>query len=98
MTPMVHATRGVSGNRRAGINNAPSFDGSQPCRTMDIATFFPEDRVEEAKAQSLIKTVCNTCKFQTACLEWAIENRERGIWAGTTEDDRRIMLRRLKRA
>jgi WhiB family transcriptional regulator, redox-sensing transcriptional regulator len=98
MTPMVHATRGVSGNRRAGINNAPSFDGSQPCRTMDIATFFPEDRVEEAKAKSLIKPICNTCKFQTACLEWAIENRERGIWAGTTDDDRRLMLRRLKRA
>ena len=96
MTPMVHATRGDSGNRRAGINNAPSFDGSQPCRTLDLAKFFPEDRVEEMKAVREIKAVCKTCSFQTACLEWAVKYSERGIWAGTTEEERRIMRRRMK--
>ena len=96
MTPMVHATRGASGNRRAGINNAPSFDGSQPCRSLDLATFFPDDRVEEMKAVREIKAVCRTCSFQTACLEWAVNYSERGIWAGTTEEERRLMRRRMK--
>lgn len=96
MTPQVHATRGVSGKRRAGISNAPSFDGTQPCHKMELAKFFPEDRVEEQKAKSEIKSICKMCQFHAACLEWAIENSEKGIWAGTTEDDRRIMRRRAK--
>jgi len=97
MTPMVHATRGVSGKRRAGINNAPSFDGTQPCQKLELAIFFPEDRVEEARAKTELKPICKTCQFHTACLEWAIENRERGIWAGTTEEERRLILRRRNR-
>lgn len=96
MSPQVHATRGDSGKRRAGINNAPSFDGSQPCRSLDLALFFPEDRVEEMKAVRSIRSVCKTCTFQKACLEWAVQYSERGIWAGTTEEERRILRRRMK--
>ncbi len=96
MTPMVHATRGTSGNRRAGINNAPSFDGSQPCRSLDLAAFFPEDRVEELRAVRELRAVCKTCTFQSACLEWAVEYSEKGIWAGTTEEERRLIRRRQK--
>ena len=96
MTPQVHVTRGDSGKRRAGINNAPAFDGSQPCRSMELAMFFPDDRVEELRAAREIRSVCKTCTFQSACLEWAVQYSERGIWAGTTEEERRLMRRRMK--
>jgi WhiB family redox-sensing transcriptional regulator len=96
MSPQVHVMRGSSGSRRAGINNAPAFDGSQPCRSMDLAVFFPDDRVEEQRAAREIKAVCKTCSFQKACLEWAVKYSERGIWAGTTEEERRLMRRRMK--
>jgi WhiB family redox-sensing transcriptional regulator len=78
-------------------HKAPAFDGTQPCRKVDLETFFPTDRIEEASAARQIKTICRTCNFNSACLTWALENRERGIWAGTTEDERKNMLRRSRR-
>jgi WhiB family redox-sensing transcriptional regulator len=76
---------------------APAFDGTQPCRKVDLETFFPTDRIEEASAARQIKAICRTCDFNAACLTWALENRERGIWAGTTEDERKNISRRSKR-
>lgn len=96
MTPMEHATLGRFGNKTDGIK-APNFDGSQPCRSYNLNLFFPDSRVEEEEAKRLLKPVCDSCHFQSACLEWALENRECGIWAGTTDDERRSILRRRKR-
>jgi WhiB family redox-sensing transcriptional regulator len=39
-------------------------------------------RIEMAKA------VCSRCSVRTNCLEWARSNDERGIWGGTTENER----------
>ena len=76
---------------------APAFDGTQPCRKVDLETFFPLDRVEEMNSLRQVKAICRTCEFNSPCLSWALENRERGIWAGTTEDERKNILRRSKR-
>lgn len=46
------------------------------------------DRVfREQEAQS----VCRRCVLIDKCLEWAMEYRERGVWGGLTEDDRRAL-------
>lgn len=76
---------------------APTFDGTQPCRNYDLEMFFPVDKAEEVKKLELFRTVCGSCKFQAACLQWALDNREVGIWAGTTSDERRSILRKLRR-
>ncbi len=78
-------------------SKAPDFDGTQPCRELNLEMFFPVDRVEEAKMRSLIRPICNTCAFQADCLEWALNNRELGIWAGTTDHDRKLILRKRRR-
>lgn len=80
-----------------GVIKAPTFDGTQPCRSMETEDFFPVDKVEEERMKRLIKPMCNACKFQSDCLQWAMDNREVGLWAGTTADDRRLMIRRLRR-
>lgn len=41
--------------------------------------------------------ICAACPVQTECLDFAIDNNERGYWAGTTEDERRTIRRRRKR-
>jgi WhiB family redox-sensing transcriptional regulator len=61
------------------------------CRGMDPAIFFPvnDDDAFEAIA------VCSACSVRGECLAWALETRERfGVWGGTTEKQRRSMLRR----
>lgn len=34
------------------------------------------------------KSICAKCPIQSDCLAWAIHNDERGVWGGTTEQER----------
>ncbi len=40
------------------------------------------------------KQVCRRCAVRPECLAWALDHDERGVWGGTSEDERR----RLRRA
>lgn len=39
------------------------------------------------------KRLCATCPVKQQCLEAALENGEVGVWGGTTEQERRHLLR-----
>lgn len=61
------------------------------CRGMDPAIFFPltDEEAEQALA------VCRGCSVRQECLEYALAAKERyGVWGGTTERERRRILRR----
>ena len=61
------------------------------CRGEDPTLFFPgpDDESEPALA------ICQRCPVTEECLAYAIEARERyGIWGGTTERQRRRIMRR----
>lgn len=61
------------------------------CRGEDPALFFPGPDDDTLAALS----ICARCPVRQECLEYAIEARERfGIWGGTTERQRRRMVRR----
>jgi len=61
------------------------------CREADPTLFFAATRDDERSAL----TVCSTCTVQESCLAFALETRERfGVWGGTTERERRRLLRR----
>ncbi len=61
------------------------------CRTADPDLFFPATEMEAAHALR----ICATCPVQEECLDYALMARERyGIWGGTTERERRRLLRR----
>lgn len=65
------------------------------CRGLDPEIFFPEseDRVRAAKE------VCFGCDVRVACLEHALASREKvGVWGGTTEKERRRILRQRRRS
>jgi WhiB family redox-sensing transcriptional regulator len=73
--------------------------GLAACRDAEPEVFFPisattasRDTVQRAKA------VCTSCPVQSQCLRYALRHRqEQGIWGGLTEDERRLLSRRLAR-
>ena len=62
------------------------------CTTEDSRLFFTEhqgERPDKAKA------ICRRCPVTTECLEHALSQREyHGVWGGTSENERREMIRR----
>ena len=63
------------------------------CRDMDINIFFPE---EGEGVKNAIK-ICKECPVRRACLINAITNNEEyGVWAGTSERGRKVMIRQYK--
>ncbi|MBI03529.1 MAG: hypothetical protein CL468_05820 [Acidimicrobiaceae bacterium] len=67
------------------------------CRGLDSAIFYP-DPVEEFVIEHAL-SVCARCEVRPECLDHALSSREStGIWGGTTEQDRRRILRRRRSA
>jgi WhiB family transcriptional regulator, redox-sensing transcriptional regulator len=67
------------------------------CRDADPEAFFPDATrgVIYVAAVEYAKTTCRRCPVVTACLSWALGTRqEYGIWGGTTEPERKALLRR----
>jgi WhiB family redox-sensing transcriptional regulator len=65
------------------------------CRGVDPEVFYPVSD-EDAHAA---KGICHSCVVRERCLDYALANREReGVWGGTTERERRRMLRQRRRS
>lgn len=65
------------------------------CAEKNPDIFFPSDGV----GVEVAKRICVECPQQERCLEHALRNRiDHGVWGGTSERQRRRMLkaRRLK--
>ena len=67
------------------------------CRGIDPDVFYPVSEAEEDAAEA--KAVCAQCPVRESCLEHALANREReGVWGGTTERERRRILRQRRKS
>jgi WhiB family redox-sensing transcriptional regulator len=65
------------------------------CRGLDADIFYPDDDDEALEA----KSVCAECGVRVACLEFALQAREKaGVWGGATERERRRMIRQRRRS
>jgi WhiB family redox-sensing transcriptional regulator len=65
------------------------------CRGLDASVFYPDDD----EGADVAKAVCASCSVQSACLDYALSEREKaGVWGGATERDRRRMIRQRRRA
>jgi len=63
------------------------------CKDMDPAFFFPSDGVGVKLAQA----VCAGCPVQEPCLDYALSHRvQEGVWGGTSECQRKRILRRAR--
>jgi len=63
------------------------------CREMSPSVFFPNDGTGVQVAQR----ICATCDVREPCLQYALENHvDHGVWGGTSERERRRILRRKR--
>lgn len=62
----------------------PRLDGTEPCLRPDVdwRMFFPHEADQVAVANAC--ALCRVCPRIAACLAWALEADEDGIWAATT--------------
>ena len=59
----------------------------------------PDELFVQGAAQNRAKLICRGCPVRTECLADALDNRiEFGVWGGMTEEERRRLLRRNRRA
>ncbi|NQW33340.1 MAG: WhiB family transcriptional regulator, partial [Acidimicrobiaceae bacterium] len=57
--------------------------------------FYPDS--EENCEQAL--SICKTCEVRIACLNYALESREKqGVWGGASARERRKLLRTSRRS
>ncbi len=60
------------------------------CREKDPGIFYPHD----AGGVVAAREICKICEVKTVCLEYALTERiDHGVWGGTSERERRRMLR-----
>lgn len=63
------------------------------CRDQRPSFFFPSDGAGVEAARRL----CGNCSVKVACLEYALVERiDHGVWGGTSERERRRILRRRR--
>jgi WhiB family transcriptional regulator, redox-sensing transcriptional regulator len=69
------------------------------CLDEDADLFFPLGISDAAYHQMEdARQVCLRCPVREQCLDWALENgQEHGVWGGTTENERRLLRRRMIR-
>jgi len=62
------------------------------CYGMDTDLFTGYDgetTADRVFRETDAKAVCAECLLVSACLRWAQDHGERGVWGGTTDDDRK---------
>lgn len=69
-----------------------SFMAQARCAGLDPELFHPG----RGESTTPAKEVCRGCPVRTACLDYALDNRERyGVWGGLSERERRRLRRTL---
>lgn len=69
------------------FDELPDFPAAE-CREADPADFFPLPGGQVPAAIERAKGICGGCREREDCLQWALEHKERGVWGGTTENER----------
>jgi WhiB family transcriptional regulator, redox-sensing transcriptional regulator len=65
------------------------------CREVHPSLFFPSDGV----GVDVARQICVDCPVKSPCLEYALRNRiDHGVWGGTSERERRRILRQRRLA
>jgi len=78
-----------------GVDAAGQWYLRGACRGLEAAIFYPDPDVAEDVARAL--AVCASCDVSEACRAHALSRREpTGIWGGSTERERRRILRQRR--
>ena len=76
-SPVIRSTRGS--DRGA----------TRPCVDQDPEVFFP---TISGAAIEYAKAIYRPCPIRVSCLRLALERNEQGVWGGTSDAERRVVL------
>lgn len=65
-----------------------ALDGTQPCKADPDK--YTENWTSRPIPPEVARRACAGCKFVTECLDYATAAQEKGIWGGTTTEERRV--------
>jgi WhiB family redox-sensing transcriptional regulator len=70
------------------------------CLSVEPDMFFPISINGAARGDTRrAKLVCASCQVRRECLDYAMRTRQQhGIWGGTTEEERRLLHSRARKA
>jgi WhiB family transcriptional regulator, redox-sensing transcriptional regulator len=78
-----------------GVPESLSWMHHARCRGLSPSLFFPPD----GEGVQAARPVCGECPVRVQCLEFALANDiNNGVWGGTSERERRRILRRRNRS
>lgn len=72
-----------------GFEAPPTWTARALCAETMPDEFFPHQGESPKRA----KMICGRCDVAAECLAYALANHEQGVWGGTTEAERKTMLR-----
>jgi len=71
------------------------FDTSRAnCVSLDPEMFFPVGKMDSYERAFLIK-VCSNCEIFKNCLDYSLEYKVDGFWAGTLPEEREVKRKEL---
>lgn len=74
--------------------SSPEWMVRGACVGVNTDVFFPPRHMSATTA----KAICATCPVKPECLDYAIGERiEFGIWGGTSQNERRVLIRERRR-
>jgi len=76
----------------------PDFYSKGPalCTQLDSELYFPEGAAARSDTSAALMKLCQDCPYKAECLEWALVNREDGIWGGTNNYMRSAMRKGVR--
>ena len=82
------------------VHNRAAWWSRAACSTADPDLFFPISGAGLALKQvTRAKAICARCPIQQECLSYALAAGPiQGVWGGMTEEERRSLARRRRRA
>jgi WhiB family redox-sensing transcriptional regulator len=97
MGPLKHEEAEVP---MTALDNRAEWWSRAACAATDPELFFPISASGPAVRQmARAKAICAGCEIQRECLEYALDaGPVQGVWGGTTEAERHLLRRRMRRA
>jgi len=77
---------------RYGVN---MFKNPANCADTETDEWFVNDNSKTYDNINILKRICSSCLAQDECREYSIEWNVQGYWAGTSEEQRRNIRRKL---
>jgi hypothetical protein len=76
------------------LSEPPTWRKQSACRGLDTNMFFV-NAGQTVKATNIKKQLCKKCVVRKSCLQYALDNKCKGIWGGTSEHERKKFGKKL---